>query len=239
MTEEHTGYAAAFQELLLGAEELEAFLAGVAGLAAAHLGADGVRGCSLVIERARRARAAADSDERSARMAAAAFGNGGPGLAALAENQSVAVTDAWSETRWHGFPGTAAADGMRSMAAVPLALEGTARGALCAYSPRPHLFAPQMLRTVEKVAGEASRTLRLALRIDAHLHRARNLQAALESRTVVDLAVGIIMGQNGCSQQAAVEILRSVSNTRNVKIRSVAAGVVAAVSERVSTHFDE
>ncbi|MBD7996680.1 GAF and ANTAR domain-containing protein [Arthrobacter sp. Sa2CUA1] len=239
MTEELTDRAAAFQDLLLGAEELEAFLAGLAQLAAGILEADGVHGCSVVIERARRARAAADSDERSHRMAAAAFGSGGPGLAALAENQSVAITDAWSETHWRGFPGPAAAEGLRSLAAVPLALEGNSRGALCTYSPRPHLFAPQVLRRVEKVADEASRTLRLALRIDAHLHRARNLQAALESRTVVDLAVGIIMGQNGCSQQAAVEILRSVSNTRNVKIRSVAAGVVAAVSERVSTHFDE
>ncbi|MBD8043156.1 GAF and ANTAR domain-containing protein [Arthrobacter sp. Sa2BUA2] len=239
MTEEFTDHAALFQDLLLGAEELEAFLAGLAGLAAAILGADEVRGCSLVIERARRARAAADSDERSARMAVAVFGSGGPGLAALVENQSVAIPDAWSETRWRGFPGPAAAEGIRSLAAIPLALEGTTRGALCTYSPLPHLFQPQMLRTVEKVAEEASRTLRLALRADAHLHRARNLQAALESRTVVDLAVGIIMGQNGCSQQAAVEILRSVSNTRNVKIRSVAAGVVAAVSERVSTHFDE
>lgn len=239
VTEDLTDHAGAFQDLLLRAEELQAFLTGLAGLAAAILEPNGVRGCSLIIERARRARAAADSDERAARMAMAAFGSGGPGLAALAEIQSVVITDAWSETHWRGFPGPAAAEGMRSLAAVPLALEGTARGALCTYSPRPHLFQPQVLRSVEKVAEEASRTLRLALRIDAHLHRARNLQAALESRTVVDLAVGIIMGQNGCSQQAAVEILRSVSNTRNVKIRSVAAGVVAAVSERVSTHFDE
>ena len=72
-----------------------------------------------------------------------------------------------------------------------------------------------------------------------YLNRARNLQAALESRTVVDIAVGIIMAQNGCSQESAVEILRSVSNTRNIKIRSVAAGVVAAVSDRVRTHFEE
>nr|WP_269437542.1 ANTAR domain-containing protein [Arthrobacter zhangbolii] len=65
------------------------------------------------------------------------------------------------------------------------------------------------------------------------------MQAALESRTVVDLAAGIIMGQNSCSQQAAIDILRSVSNTRNIKIRNVAAGVVSAVSDRVNTHFDE
>jgi len=239
VAEQLTEHAAAFQEVLLSAEELEACLSEIAVLAANVLGDGEVRGCSLVIERARRARVTADSDEQSARMSKAAFGNGGPGSAVLADSRAVVVTDAWSESRWNGFPGLAAVEGLRSMAAVPLMLEGTAAGVLCAYSPRPHHFRPELLRTVEILAGEASRTLRLALRIDAHLHRARNLQAALESRTVVDLAVGIIMGQNACSQQAAVEILRSVSNTRNIKIRNVAAGVVAAVSERVSTHFEE
>jgi AmiR/NasT family two-component response regulator len=47
------------------------------------------------------------------------------------------------------------------------------------------------------------------------------------------------MAQNSCSQETAVEILRSVSNTRNIKIRNVAASVVAAVTDRVRTHFEE
>lgn len=239
MSQVHVEHAAAFQDLLLGAADLEEFLPALAVLAAGLAGSEEILGASLVIERPRRSRATADSGPHAARMAGPAFGNAGPGTQALAGGGTVVITDAWSESRWDGFPGMAAADGMRSMAAVPLELEGTARGVLCAYSPRPHLFQPQMLRTLEKIAQEASRTLRLALRIDAQCHRAGNLQAALESRTVVDLAVGIIMGQNGCSQQAAVEILRTVSNTRNIKIRSVAAGVVATVSERVSTHFDE
>ena len=239
MAEELIEYAAAFQEVLLSAEELEACLSEMAVLAAGLLDEVQVGGCSLVIERARRTRAAGDSDQLSALLGEAAFESGGPGPEALAENRSVVVTDTWADTRWSGFPGPAPVEGLRSLAVVPLLLEGTAKGVLCTYSPYPHHFGPRVLQRIETLAGEASRTLRLALRIDAHLHRARNLQAALESRTVVDLAVGIIMGQNACSQQAAIGILRSVSNTRNIKIRSVAAGVVAAVSERVSTHFEE
>ncbi|MCC3282291.1 MULTISPECIES: GAF and ANTAR domain-containing protein [Arthrobacter] len=239
VTQVQAEHAAAFQDLLLCADGLEAYLAELAVLAVAIAGAAEVRGCSIVIERPRRKRVAGDSDARAARLAEPVFAAGGPGAEAITGDTSVVVTDAWTETRRGAFPGTAAVEGLRSMAAVPLALEDGARGVLCFYSPRQHLFQPAMLRTAERIAAEASGTLCLALRIDGQMHRARNLQAALESRTVVDLAVGIIMGQNGCSQQAAVEILRSVSNTRNVKIRSVAAGVVAAVSERVSTHFDE
>ena len=239
MTEVHPEPAAVFQDLLLGAEELQPYLSELAVLAVTLLGASQVLGCSILIDRPRRTRAEAHSDARTARMAKAVFAPEGPGAVGLSGGESVVVTDAWNERRWHGFPGAAAAEGIRSFASVPLSLEGTARGALCAFSPRPHLFQPRVLRLVERTAAEASRTLRLALRIDNHMNRAHNLQAALESRTVVDIAVGIIMAQNTCSQEAAVEILRSVSNTRNIKIRTVAAGVVAAVSDRVSTHFEE
>jgi len=238
VTEVNPEPAAAFQELLLGAEELQAYLSEAAVLALALLG-NQVLGCSLLIDRPRRTRAEGHSGDRTARMAEPAFAEPGPAAEAISTGMPVVVTDAWTERRWRGFPGSCAEDGVRSLAAVPLALEGSARGALCAFSPRPHLFQPRTLRMVEQTAADASRSLRLALRIDGHLNRARNLQAALESRTVVDIAVGIIMAQNGCSQESAVEILRSVSNTRNIKIRSVAAGVVAAVSDRVRTHFEE
>lgn len=238
MTEVRTEPAAAFQDLLLGTEELQAYLSELAVLALTLLGSQ-VLGCSVLIQRPRRVPAEGHSGGRAARGARAVFAADGPGTEAITGGASVVVTDSRSERRWNGFPGSCAEEGVRSLAAVPLALEGTARGALCAFSARPHLFQPGVLRLVERTAADASRTLRLALRIDNHLFRAQNLQAALESRTVVDIAVGIIMAQNSCSQEAAVEILRSVSNTRNTKVRSVAASVVAAVSDRVRTHFEE
>jgi AmiR/NasT family two-component response regulator len=67
------------------------------------------------------------------------------------------------------------------------------------------------------------------------------LKAALESRTTIDLAIGIIMGQNRCSQEAAFKILKNASSTRNAKLRDVAATIVAAVNREreVETPFDE
>jgi AmiR/NasT family two-component response regulator len=62
----------------------------------------------------------------------------------------------------------------------------------------------------------------------------------MESRTMIDLATGAIMAQNRCSQEAAMKILKIASSTRNVKLREIAASVVASISEdpRVRTHFD-
>ncbi len=63
----------------------------------------------------------------------------------------------------------------------------------------------------------------------------------MKSRTAIDIAVGVIMAQNRCSQSAAMAILRTASNSRNIKLRDVAAGVIESVSPdpALRTHFDE
>ena len=62
----------------------------------------------------------------------------------------------------------------------------------------------------------------------------------MASRTTIDLAAGAIMGQNRCNQETAMAILKTASSTRNIKLRDVAARVIASVSadDTVSTHFD-
>ncbi|WP_253905045.1 ANTAR domain-containing protein [Arthrobacter sp. H14] len=61
----------------------------------------------------------------------------------------------------------------------------------------------------------------------------------MKTRTTIDLAVGIIMGQSRCSQDEAFALLRSASSTRNIKLREVAAGIVASTgSPPASTHFN-
>ncbi|WP_346927788.1 ANTAR domain-containing protein [uncultured Arthrobacter sp.] len=44
----------------------------------------------------------------------------------------------------------------------------------------------------------------------------------MRSRTVINVATGILMAQSRCSQSEAFELLAKVSNTRNIKLRIVA-----------------
>ena len=68
---------------------------------------------------------------------------------------------------------------------------------------------------------------------------AANLKATLETRTVIDVAVGIIMAQNRCSQDEAFELLKSASSARNIKLHAVAAGVVESLGQGPTrTHFE-
>jgi AmiR/NasT family two-component response regulator len=48
------------------------------------------------------------------------------------------------------------------------------------------------------------------------------------------------VGENRCSQKEAMRILKIASSTRNVKLRDIAAAVVASLSPdpQVRTHFD-
>lgn len=78
------------------------------------------------------------------------------------------------------------------------------------------------------------------MRISQLANAKAHLIAAMESRTTIDLATGAIMAQNGWSQDTAMNILKIASSTRNVKVRDIAASVVASISHdpRVRTHFD-
>lgn len=103
----------------------------------------------------------------------------------------------------------------------------------------PHAFTGEDMEKAEAYAAEASKALRLAVRIAQLTDDRANLVAAMESRTTIDIAVGTIMAPNRCSQES-MKILRIASSSRNMKLRDVAAAVVASVAgdPNVLTHFD-
>jgi GAF domain-containing protein len=228
------------QELLVQHPDLDDFLESVAVLLTGQLSQWKVSGVSLMIVRPRRQPLHVATSSGLAELQQGPDGED-PVRLVLASGVPAVVRDMETETRWGGYPDAALGRGVAAAAAVPVPLPApdTAAAVLTGYSGSPGAFGPEAVRAVETAAEDLAAPLALALRLDTQTHRANNLQAALESRTVVDLAAGIIMAQNNCSQQSAIEILRSVSNSRNVKVRDVAAGVVAVVSDRVSTHFEE
>ncbi|WP_445271098.1 ANTAR domain-containing protein, partial [Streptomyces sp. DSM 41634] len=57
-----------------------------------------------------------------------------------------------------------------------------------------------------------------------------DLQAALQSRAVIDQAAGIVMNQRRCTPEDALQTLRSASQHRNVKLRDLCAQLVGSVS---------
>jgi hypothetical protein len=144
-----------------------------------------------------------------------------------------------TDNRWPDYCAAIAGHGYYSMMGVPMVLTDEGGAALNFYAREPDTFGPQTVRTAESYAAQAARALQLALRIASHAETSAQLKTAMESRTTIDLAVGMIMAQNRCSQDEAVNILRSASSHRNIKLRDVAAGLIASISKTpATTHFN-
>jgi GAF domain-containing protein len=231
------------QDLVLESLDVGEFLDELAAYSAERLSKPGLGVyCGITVIRRKRALTIASSNTCARAMDELqnTFGEG-PCLTAMKEMATVHVPDLRNETRWPDYVHAVSGQGILSILGVPLPLEGETRAALNVYSSQAHGFSGEDIAGAEDFAERISKSLRLALRI-AQLTEARNdLAAAMESRTTIDLAVGAIMAQNRCSQEAAQQMLNRASNSRNVKLREVAARIIASITDdaAIHTHFDQ
>lgn len=229
------------QDLVLQTQDVKDMLDELAVFTARTLADPALAFCTITLLRKKKPLTVASSEQGAVRLDESQYRAGaGPCLAAIREQAVVHVPDLREEHRWPDYAATAWAEGIGSLLSVPLALEGEAEAALNLYSTRTHGFTAQDIENVQSYAYHASKALRLAVRISQLAEAKDALIAALETRTVIDLATGAIMAQNRCNQDTAMKILKIASNTRNVKLRDIAAAVVASVSTdpNVRTHFD-
>ncbi|MDI3211368.1 ANTAR domain-containing protein [Arthrobacter sp. AL12] len=121
-------------------------------------------------------------------------------------------------------------EGSVSTLRIPIVLDDDSSAVVNFYSPRTEAFSNDDVEHAQQFAVEASRALLLALRFSQLSDSRDDLAAAMQSRTIIDIAIGAIMAQNRCGREAAFKILRNTSNNRNMKIRDVAAAVVASIA---------
>jgi GAF domain-containing protein len=229
------------QDMVLDSTDVEEFLTELVKLAAATLeGRHGEMLCGVTLLRPRRAGTVASSSDHARHMDEIQYSfEDGPCLRAAREEKLVNVPDITQDTRFPDYRDAIAEYGIRSILGVPILLEGDANAGLNLYSTDVDAFDDTAIAAAELFADEASKALRLSVRIARLTESANDLKSAMESRTTIDLAVGIIMGQNRCSQDEAFGILQSASNTRNMKLRDVASAIVASTGNSApKTHFE-
>lgn len=142
---------------------------------------------------------------------------------------TVIITDLATDQRWGAYRLDALAHGLVSALSISLNVGSDVRGALNLYAGQPEVFDAGRQERAEGLGAEASRALRLAVRLTDQVQLSRHLEAAMASRSVIDQATGIIMGQNRCTPTDAFEILRRASNHRNIKLRDVASEIVTRI----------
>ncbi|MFH9610299.1 GAF and ANTAR domain-containing protein [Streptomyces sp. NPDC017448] len=188
-------------------------------------------GCGITLERQDRPLTVASAGTSAPLLDEAQYGqDAGPCLEALREGHEVSVGDMREERRWNGYPAFAVASGTLSSLSLPIAAHSHTAGALNLYSPRANGFADADMSALRALAAQATGAVELAQRLaDARTFTA-DLEAALQSRAVIDQAAGIVMQQRRCTSEEALRILRTASQHRNVKLRDVCAQLVGVVS---------
>lgn len=224
--------------LVLNASSLDDFLAGLARFCAEGISSGGDVLCGITVLRRHYPVTVASSGGRAQRIDEVQYGfDGGPCLSAAQDQLTVVVPDLRAEKRWPGYPPVLVAEGIGSVVSVPFLIKGEVKAALNVYSEAPAYFGETVIDRVEDHVRGASKALQLAVKVAHHVDTAEHLKAALESRTVIDLALGITMGRTGCTQDEAIQRLKSISRQRNMKLRDLATQIVVASGGTASTHF--
>jgi ANTAR domain/GAF domain len=231
------------QNLILESADFEDFLNELARFSAHQMAGDGDDAlCGITLLRDRKAATIGWSSDSAREVDQIQYSlSQGPCLTAAKEEREVYVPDLFDEDRWGpDYASAVASHGLRSVLSLPFTLQGEAKAALNLYSDAPRKFDGDAAKRARDFTREISQALRLAVRFSLHSDSAANLRATLESRTIIDIAVGIVMAQNRCSQDAAAQILTEASSHSNKKLRDVAKSLVDSVGGAGShTHYQE
>jgi GAF domain-containing protein len=153
----------------------------------------------------------------------AQYGHGhGPCLHAATTGEPVEIEDMRADPRWPGFRQVAVARGCLSSLSLPLPMHEKVSGALNIYSRHPSAFDERSRDFARRFASYGAVVAGNMLMYESALDRARNLEAALASRAVIDQAKGILMERFKLTADQAFQTLVRVSMEGNTKVRDIA-----------------
>jgi hypothetical protein len=145
----------------------------------------------------------------------------GPGLDAARARALVTAHDLPADPRWPELAGCARAEGLHSVAAIPLDVQRSWVGALSLYTGLGQGIDPGWLLTAMAIVSQAEVLL-------GELRR----RAALGAGATVDRAAGVIIAQRGCGVREAYDLLEDTANRLGLDRRAVADRLVTAATSR-------
>ena len=148
----------------------------------------------------------------------------GPCLDSVWTEPAVHSADLALDLRWPTWgPRVAEDPGVRSILVLRLFTHGGTLGVLNLYSCQPDTFGAEAHEEGSALAAH------LAVAV-ASAQEVAHLRIGMDSRTVVGQATGVLMERYGLDAVAAFAVLTRLSSTENVKLRTIAAEVVAGRS---------
>jgi hypothetical protein len=149
----------------------------------------------------------------------------GPCIDAVLTEPVVQVDDLTSDPRWPVYGPKAGALGLCSQLSFQFRADPQVRGALNLYANEPGVFNAEARYMGGMFADWAAVLLGWG-------RQETQLSEALESRANIGTAIGILMERYGLDQQRAFAFLARISQTGNIKLREVAANIVAETASK-------
>ncbi|MFN2490747.1 MAG: ANTAR domain-containing protein [Actinomycetota bacterium] len=207
--------------LLLTEESLDSTLEKAAEASVRSIPSADAAGISLVEEGHRRTTGA--TDEIVGEVDSHQYETGeGPCLDSIRESRVFIVDSMEEETRWPSFSPRAVGSGILSAMSAPLSVRARSIGALNVYSRSAKAFGAQEEEIARGLAEQVSVVLANAHAYDRARALSAQLEDALQSNRMIGAAVGILMEREKCTEEKAFDVLRKVSQNKNMKLRDVA-----------------
>jgi hypothetical protein len=147
----------------------------------------------------------------------------GPCLAAASRGRTAELADTSAPpVEWAPFAAIAANRGCGSVLSFPLPVQELVSGALNVYGRKASGGGGRTTELVSRFAAYAVVPVSNMYLYETAVERAEHLQAALDSRAVIDQAKGILMERLKLTADQAFQVLARVSMETNTKVREIA-----------------
>ena len=144
----------------------------------------------------------------------------GPCLTAIRDEEVVSCPDLTAESRWGDWgPRTAEEAGIGSALCFRMFTQKERLGALSVYSSRPHAFTGADVESGLSFAAHAAIAIAVA-------RQDENMDIALDSRSLIGQATGIVMDRYDIDAVRAFAVLKRISQQSNVKLHEVAVELI-------------
>lgn len=153
----------------------------------------------------------------------------GPGLDAMRKEQTYTSQDVGVDDRWPRWGPAVAELGVRTALSIRLESKTRNLGALNLYAEAPDAFGPKDAAIAHNFARHASIALSSA-------YTEQGLSFAIDARTFIGQAQGILMGRYGIGAEQAFEYLRRRSQQENIKLSDIAHDVIDDQADQDTTH---
>lgn len=139
------------------------------------------------------------------------------------ENKAIAIKDVTKEKEYK-HKDIARKEGLSSLLCVPMSVKGKVIGVINCYTSRPHVFSDDEIEVLITIANQAA----VAIENTELMVKSKVIQEELETRKRIERAKGILMREEGLTEEQAYLKIRKYSMDNRKTMREVAEAIILA-----------